>query len=84
MARLVAHEFFEQGDIERKELQLEPIDMMNREKLDSLPKMQVHILALKFQIYLIYKIEFMKHSKMKFNIKENLLLINVNHSIIVS
>ena len=37
----VAHEFFEQGDIERKELQLEPIDMMNREKLDSLPKMQV-------------------------------------------
>ena len=46
MARLVAHEFFEQGDIERKELQLEPIDMMNREKLDSLPKMQVCIIKL--------------------------------------
>jgi hypothetical protein len=41
VAKLVAHEFFEQGDIERKELKLEPIDMMNREKLDSLPKMQV-------------------------------------------
>ena len=41
MAKLVAHEFFEQGDIERQELNLEPIDMMNREKLDSLPKMQV-------------------------------------------
>ena len=40
---MVAHEFFEQGDMEKNELKLEPIDMMNREKLDSLPKMQVSI-----------------------------------------
>ena len=41
VARLVASEFFQQGDIERNQFKLEPIDMMNREKLNSLPKMQV-------------------------------------------
>ena len=41
VARLVASEFFEQGDMERKELKLEPIDMMNRDKIDNLPSMQV-------------------------------------------
>lgn len=41
VAQLVASEFFEQGDIEKRELHLEPIDMMNREKQDQLPKMQV-------------------------------------------
>lgn len=33
--------FFEQGDIEKEELKITPIDMMNREKKDKLPQMQV-------------------------------------------
>lgn len=41
VAQLVAHEFFEQGDIEKKQLQLQPIDMMDRDKQEELPKMQV-------------------------------------------
>ena len=61
MAELVASEFFQQGDIEKQQLNIEPIvsdtridskwsidiiylaleDMMNREKRDELPKMQV-------------------------------------------
>lgn len=41
VADLVANEFFEQGDIERRELNITPIDMMNREKKDQLPAMQV-------------------------------------------
>ncbi|KAF4521720.1 hypothetical protein B566_EDAN012168 [Ephemera danica] len=41
VAELVSSEFFEQGDIERHELKITPIDMMNREKEDQLPMMQV-------------------------------------------
>lgn len=41
VAELVAGEFFEQGDIEKEELNITPIDMMNREKKDKLPEMQV-------------------------------------------
>ncbi|RWS31936.1 dual 3':5'-cyclic-AMP and -GMP phosphodiesterase 11-like protein [Leptotrombidium deliense] len=41
VAQLVASEFFQQGDKEKKELNMEPIDMMNREKKDELPKMQI-------------------------------------------
>ncbi|KAJ1522272.1 hypothetical protein ONE63_002574 [Megalurothrips usitatus] len=41
VAELVTSEFFEQGDIERKELHITPIDIMNREKEDQLPLMQV-------------------------------------------
>nr|CFW94219.1 Eka-cGMP gated channel beta 2 protein [Euperipatoides kanangrensis] len=41
VAELVAGEFFEQGDIEKNELKITPIDMMNREKKDLLPVMQV-------------------------------------------
>lgn len=44
VARLVAQEFFEQGDMERVQLQIEPIDMMNREKIDRLPDMQVNFI----------------------------------------
>ncbi|XP_067895373.1 cGMP-specific 3',5'-cyclic phosphodiesterase isoform X1 [Heterodontus francisci] len=40
-AELVATEFFEQGDKEREELKIEPIDLMNREKRDQIPSMQV-------------------------------------------
>lgn len=41
VAELVTSEFFEQGDIERQELNITPIDIMNREKEDQLPLMQV-------------------------------------------
>ncbi|CAG2174311.1 unnamed protein product, partial [Oppiella nova] len=41
VAELVASEFFQQGDIEKQQLNIEPIDMMNREKRDELPRMQV-------------------------------------------
>ena len=41
VALLVADEFFYQGDLEKRQLHVEPIDMMNREKKDKLPAMQV-------------------------------------------
>ncbi|XP_041485070.1 dual 3',5'-cyclic-AMP and -GMP phosphodiesterase 11-like isoform X2 [Lytechinus variegatus] len=41
IAKLVFGEFFEQGDLERQQLNKVPDDMMNREKRDLLPKMQV-------------------------------------------
>ncbi|CAD5123090.1 DgyrCDS11466 [Dimorphilus gyrociliatus] len=41
VALLVAGEFFEQGDLERSRLNLEPMAMMDRTKKDDLPKMQV-------------------------------------------
>lgn len=37
----MASEFFEQGDIEREKLNMTPIDMMNRDKKDQLPSMQI-------------------------------------------
>ncbi|XP_023226284.1 cGMP-specific 3',5'-cyclic phosphodiesterase-like [Centruroides sculpturatus] len=41
VAELVASEFFEQGDLEKERLKEKPIAMMDREKKDELPKMQV-------------------------------------------
>ncbi|XP_053317405.1 cGMP-specific 3',5'-cyclic phosphodiesterase isoform X2 [Spea bombifrons] len=41
IAELVASEFYEQGDKERRELNIEPIDLMNRDKKDKVPSMQV-------------------------------------------
>eukprot|EP00794_Sanderia_malayensis_P005382 gene5382-6055_t len=41
VADLVASEFFEQGDLERTQLNSEPTAMMDRKKKDELPKMQV-------------------------------------------
>ncbi|XP_025093162.1 cGMP-specific 3',5'-cyclic phosphodiesterase-like isoform X2 [Pomacea canaliculata] len=41
VAQLVTNEFFEQGDIERTQLGEQPIPMMDRNKKDELPKMQV-------------------------------------------
>ncbi|XP_068618144.1 dual 3',5'-cyclic-AMP and -GMP phosphodiesterase 11 isoform X4 [Battus philenor] len=41
VAALVAGEFFRQGDLERHNLNLTPIDIMNRDKEDELPAMQV-------------------------------------------
>ncbi|WAR21559.1 PDE6-like protein, partial [Mya arenaria] len=41
VAQLVANEFFEQGDVEKSQLGETPIAMMDRDKKDELPKMQV-------------------------------------------
>ncbi|XP_030047651.1 cGMP-specific 3',5'-cyclic phosphodiesterase isoform X2 [Microcaecilia unicolor] len=52
VAELVASEFYEQGDKERRELHIEPIDLMNREKKDKIPSMQVGFIdAICIQLY---------------------------------
>ncbi|XP_051935294.1 cGMP-specific 3',5'-cyclic phosphodiesterase isoform X3 [Hippocampus zosterae] len=52
IAELVATEFFEQGDKERLELNIEPSDLMNREKRDKIPSMQVSFIdAICTQLY---------------------------------
>ncbi|XP_070544781.1 dual 3',5'-cyclic-AMP and -GMP phosphodiesterase 11-like isoform X2 [Ptychodera flava] len=44
VAEQIADEFFQQGDIERRKFNKTPSDMMNREKKDLLPKMQVEFI----------------------------------------
>lgn len=44
LSKLVSKEFFEQGDLEKERFQNEPIDIMNRNKEDKLPEMQVQFL----------------------------------------
>ncbi|KAI1307233.1 cGMP-specific 3',5'-cyclic phosphodiesterase [Halotydeus destructor] len=41
IAELVAAEFFQQGDIEKSQLHQQPMPMMDRDKINDLPKMQV-------------------------------------------
>ncbi|XP_031641164.1 cGMP-specific 3',5'-cyclic phosphodiesterase [Contarinia nasturtii] len=41
VAKLVADEFFDQGDLEKLQLNTKPIAMMDRERKDELPQMQV-------------------------------------------
>ncbi|XP_014291303.1 cGMP-specific 3',5'-cyclic phosphodiesterase isoform X1 [Halyomorpha halys] len=41
VAKLVADEFFDQGDLEKLQLNTQPIAMMDRERKDELPQMQV-------------------------------------------
>ena len=41
IAGLVSSEFFYQGDLEKKELNMEPIPMMDRSQEMKLPAMQV-------------------------------------------
>lgn len=41
IAEMVASEFFQQGDLEKERLNEKPIAMMDRERKDELPKMQV-------------------------------------------
>jgi cGMP-specific 3',5'-cyclic phosphodiesterase len=41
VAKLVADEFFDQGDMEKMQLKEQPIAMMDRERKDELPQMQV-------------------------------------------
>ncbi|XP_025415824.1 cGMP-specific 3',5'-cyclic phosphodiesterase isoform X1 [Sipha flava] len=44
MAKLVADEFFDQGDLEKLQLNQQPMAMMDREKKDELPQMQVEFI----------------------------------------
>lgn len=44
VAELVTKEFFEQGDREKIELKEKPIAIMDRERVDELPKMQVNFI----------------------------------------
>jgi dual 3',5'-cyclic-AMP and -GMP phosphodiesterase 11 len=41
VASLVSSEFFFQGDLEKIHLHIQPVDMMNRDKMNRLPQMQV-------------------------------------------
>ncbi|XP_048758598.2 dual 3',5'-cyclic-AMP and -GMP phosphodiesterase 11-like isoform X2 [Ostrea edulis] len=41
VADLIASEFFEQGDLEKTQLNIKPAEMMDRDKKDHLPDMQV-------------------------------------------
>ncbi|XP_022315399.2 dual 3',5'-cyclic-AMP and -GMP phosphodiesterase 11-like isoform X1 [Crassostrea virginica] len=41
VADLIASEFFEQGDLEKTQLNIKPAEMMDRDKKDRLPDMQV-------------------------------------------
>ncbi|XP_063978763.1 cGMP-specific 3',5'-cyclic phosphodiesterase-like [Diachasmimorpha longicaudata] len=41
VAKLVADEFFDQGDLEKLQLNQQPVAMMDRERRDELPQMQV-------------------------------------------
>ena len=42
-AKQVADEFFDQGDMERMQLGINPMWMMDRERKDELPQMQVRM-----------------------------------------
>ena len=41
---MVADEFFDQGDMERMQLGTTPMGMMDRERKDELPEMQVEFI----------------------------------------
>jgi dual 3',5'-cyclic-AMP and -GMP phosphodiesterase 11 len=60
VADLVSSEFFEQGDMERQELNITPIDIMNRDKEDQLPAMQVGFIdSICLPIYEVINFTFM-------------------------
>eukprot|EP00069_Balaena_mysticetus_P013731 bmy_08235T0 len=60
VALQVANEFWEQGDLERTVLQQQPIPMMDRNKKDELPKLQVGFID--FVCTFVYK-EFSRFHK---------------------
>ncbi|XP_068111182.1 cone cGMP-specific 3',5'-cyclic phosphodiesterase subunit alpha' [Hyperolius riggenbachi] len=60
VALMVANEFWEQGDLERDVLQQQPIPMMDRNKGDELPKLQVGFID--FVCTFVYK-EFSRFHK---------------------
>ncbi|XP_069835089.1 cone cGMP-specific 3',5'-cyclic phosphodiesterase subunit alpha' isoform X1 [Dendropsophus ebraccatus] len=60
VALMVANEFWEQGDLERTVLQQQPIPMMDRNKAEELPKLQVGFID--FVCTFVYK-EFARFHK---------------------
>ncbi|XP_075072235.1 cone cGMP-specific 3',5'-cyclic phosphodiesterase subunit alpha' [Mixophyes fleayi] len=60
VALMVANEFWEQGDLERNVLQQQPIPMMDRNKAEELPKLQVGFID--FVCTFVYK-EFSRFHK---------------------
>lgn len=60
VALMVANEFWEQGDLERTVLQQQPIPMMDRNKAEELPKLQVGFID--FVCTFVYK-EFSRFHK---------------------
>jgi len=46
VAELIASEFFQQGDIERHQLHMEPVQMMDRQRAAELPHMQISFIDL--------------------------------------
>ncbi|MBN3312293.1 PDE6C phosphodiesterase, partial [Atractosteus spatula] len=60
VALMVANEFWEQGDLERTVLEQQPIPMMDRNKADELPKLQVGFID--FVCTFVYK-EFSRFHK---------------------
>nr|XP_015201887.1 PREDICTED: cone cGMP-specific 3',5'-cyclic phosphodiesterase subunit alpha' [Lepisosteus oculatus] len=60
VALMVANEFWEQGDLERTVLEQQPIPMMDRNKSDELPKLQVGFID--FVCTFVYK-EFSRFHK---------------------
>ncbi|KAG8239973.1 hypothetical protein J437_LFUL018571 [Ladona fulva] len=72
VAELVSSEFFEQGDIEREELNITPIDMMNREKEDQLPLMQVGFIdSICLPVYEVFALLSDKLSPLEERVRQN-------------
>jgi len=51
VAELIASEFFEQGDIEKRDLNMKPLDMMDRDKSSELPRMQIGFIDACMPVY---------------------------------
>uniref|UniRef100_A0A8D0ALR6 PDEase domain-containing protein n=1 Tax=Sander lucioperca TaxID=283035 RepID=A0A8D0ALR6_SANLU len=69
IAKLVTMEFFAQGDKEKKEFKIKPIDIMNREKSTRLPYMQVEYID--DICYPLYKVLFNTCSPLLKGCKKN-------------
>ena len=62
MAGLIASEFFEQGDIEKRELNMKPTDVMDRENSSQLPRMQIEFIdAVCMPVYKVSLLEYREY-----------------------
>ena len=57
VALLVADEFFYQGDLEKCQLQVTPMDMMNREKKDRQDNFLGGFFHLKISIFGVFRVK---------------------------
>jgi len=53
VAELIASEFFDQGDIEKRDLNMKPLDMMDRDKSSELPRMQIGFIDACMPVYMV-------------------------------